>query len=58
MEKDTPCNCCEIKEEEPVNKIKVLKILGEGSQGTVALCQFQDLKNKINVVDDAKQTTE
>lgn len=39
--------------EEPYQKINVVRILGEGSQGTVALCHYEDLKtNEISTAGD------
>jgi hypothetical protein len=37
-----PCNCHDFIEESPAQKIEVLKILGQGSQGVVALCCFSE----------------
>ena len=42
------CTCQEPQEQEPNRKINVVKILGEGSQGTVALCHYEDLKTKTS----------
>ena len=41
-ERDVPCNCADLVEESPCQKIEVMKILGEGSQGVVALCRFSE----------------
>ena len=45
--------------EEPHQKINVVRILGEGSQGTVALCHYEDLKaNMISTAGDKMDTKE
>ena len=45
--------------EEPHQKINVVRILGEGSQGTVALCHYEDLKtNMISIAGDKMDTKE
>ena len=43
----------------PMKKIEVLKILGEGSQGTAALCKYaEDLKTNTQRVNGASQKEE
>ena len=49
------CTCeCEVPQEEPTQKINVVRILGEGSQGTVALCHYEDLKKNMTSNDEKK----
>ena len=45
---------CEVPDEEPTQKINVVRILGEGSQGTVALCHYEDLKMNMTSNDEKK----
>ena len=53
------CTCeCEVPQEEPTQKINVVRILGEGSQGTVALCHYEDLKKKMTSNDVNKIETQ
>lgn len=49
-DQDLPCDCADLVEESPLQKVEVLKILGEGSQGVVALCRYSDLPkhNKLD----------
>ena len=48
IEKVVPLlNCSCAIPEEPHQKINVVRILGEGSQGTVALCHYEDLKTNM-----------
>ena len=48
IEKVVPLvNCTCAIPEEPDQKINVVRILGEGSQGTVALCHYEDLKTNM-----------
>ena len=60
IEKVVPLiNCTCAIPEEPHQKIKVVRILGEGSQGTVALCHYEDLKtNMISTAGDKMDTKE
>lgn len=45
---------CEVPQEEPTQKINVVRILGEGSQGTVALCHYEDLKKNMASNDEKR----
>ena len=51
IEKVVPLvNCTCAIPEEPDQKINVVRILGEGSQGTVALCHYEDLKTNMTSI--------
>ena len=51
IEKVVPLvNCTCANPEEPDQKINVVRILGEGSQGTVALCHYEDLKTNMTSI--------
>ena len=58
IEKVVPLvNCTCAIPEEPDQKINVVRILGEGSQGTVALCHYEDLKTNMTSIPGDKIDT-